>query len=84
MQLENALHMHNEVLHTRQCLGLTISLALFTFSLLECSLDQCNRVRLAMVEVCITSSNMCFKRAGNPTESDADVKSTIYFYLLSG
>ncbi len=41
-----------------------------------CSLHQCSRVYFAMAEVCIISFNMCFQRAGNATQSEAEVNIT--------
>ena len=81
MQLhKNALYMRSDVLHTRQCLGLEIHLAHLAMVIGTAACISATEYYSAgdddMIEVCITSFNMCFKRAGDPTESEAEVNST--------
>jgi len=61
MQLhENALYMHNTILHIKRCLGPTIDLALVdkVFIRTAACIHQCSRVYFAMVEVCISSEHV--------------------------
>ena len=77
MQLhKTALYMRSEGLHTRQCLGLRIHLAHLTKSSLELQHASVQQSFFPHGAVCITSFSMCFKRAGNPPESEAKVDNT--------
>lgn len=78
MQLHKiALFMRCEVLHTRQCLRLKVSLAHLTKSSLELQPASEQESIFAMIEVCVTSFNMYFQRAQKSLESEADVNSTL-------